>query len=1017
MQLNLPPEVFSEIKHHKWVNPCLRVVPMGWSWAMWFAQRVLEQQVLEATTLDADRLLADHEPVPDISCGTPVVLAYADNLNVAGIDREKVQHVKDLTVARLRSKGFSVHEEVDATTDVISLGYRVFGKAGIVCGSERKIRLIRQTAAWLETRPQVRGKDIEVFLGHLIQIMLLHRGFLSILRNLYDFSRECYGTRTRLWPSAAKEAKWIKSLLPLCYADLRLVWDTEVTASDASLSGYAVAATSWAEQDVVTVGSQSERCRYKIRQPYIPPRERALRQTAASVLEDVSTVKPIGDDYLEDTFELNTNFQEVPYPLLRPENWGLCFASRFTVQERIGVLEARASVAAIRHKMRAIGKFRKRHLNLEDNLGLVLGEDKGRAKSFPLLLACRRHLAIAVATASRISHRWHPSEFNNADEGSRLWEPPEVTGRPRHAASLVKGPGRPAAYSSQLCRSEAGPRPEPEDAIHDQAIGILGRRAFCSASTGGADLLGGGLSEGRDVDGLHGAGELLPELGGRQQRVTGELHRSRHGHGQLHELPLLRGRRAESGTKALRSLEGRLPCLRGEGLPQASEGPSCIEGVGESNASQNPDAASLHHHGADHGLLVVPRGARGRSSRVPHVHRLPSAIGGTGNAGRMPGAAGASDVHHLGHQPSRGRVPGQEQGRRHERKHTSGQSRDAGPWRCVGRASKQRPFGETLQDAVSRTCPEISSSSGGTGLGASVRALSVAARRAQSRQALQDEIVGGSKTKGALGLGYQRAAVRGSCQASAGGSVSNGGPAPPGDKGCRCHGLSHQVGWHNAGAPPGLTACNRKQLLQLFDPTRGDGISWQELGGSCAWAPCRSAGDVEVALEAISRGEFGAVTGWMPSAKQLREDTGAAREIAATVGQRRAHIVGMLLAVAQACHQARVPLCVIAPRNSHCFLHPCWHLVCRYLPYSSAPHMCQYGAQSRSPLVVLSSIPLPASLGKRCLCYHGRCNRSGKRHLCGAHALVGMTRGFQDLFISNLWMWTRGSTVTASGYG
>ena len=29
MQLNLPPEVFSEIKHHKWVNPCLRVVPMG----------------------------------------------------------------------------------------------------------------------------------------------------------------------------------------------------------------------------------------------------------------------------------------------------------------------------------------------------------------------------------------------------------------------------------------------------------------------------------------------------------------------------------------------------------------------------------------------------------------------------------------------------------------------------------------------------------------------------------------------------------------------------------------------------------------------------------------------------------------------------------------------------------------------------------------------------------------------------------------------------------------------------
>ena len=67
-----------------WVWPRLRVVPMGWSWAMYWSQRIHQHICLEATGLGVDRLLVDGAAAPDLSCGEVALLPYADNLNVAG---------------------------------------------------------------------------------------------------------------------------------------------------------------------------------------------------------------------------------------------------------------------------------------------------------------------------------------------------------------------------------------------------------------------------------------------------------------------------------------------------------------------------------------------------------------------------------------------------------------------------------------------------------------------------------------------------------------------------------------------------------------------------------------------------------------------------------------------------------------------------------------------------------------------------------------------------------------------
>eukprot|EP00959_Pyramimonas_sp_CCMP1952_P409669 8585644-Pyramimonas_sp.AAC.1 len=60
----------------------MAVVPMGWSWAMWVAQRVVYHQSVCSRAVPVDRILSDERPAPDMSDGWPALLAYADNINV-----------------------------------------------------------------------------------------------------------------------------------------------------------------------------------------------------------------------------------------------------------------------------------------------------------------------------------------------------------------------------------------------------------------------------------------------------------------------------------------------------------------------------------------------------------------------------------------------------------------------------------------------------------------------------------------------------------------------------------------------------------------------------------------------------------------------------------------------------------------------------------------------------------------------------------------------------------------------
>ena len=90
------------------------------------------------------------------------------------------------------------------------------------------------------------------------------------------------------------------------------------------------------------------------------------------------------------------------------------------------VLEARASLFAVKHALRRHDGFHRRHLVLSDSISAICALDRGRGKSFGLRRVIQQVGALLLGSGSSCCFRWIPSEWNAADglsRGSRFASP------------------------------------------------------------------------------------------------------------------------------------------------------------------------------------------------------------------------------------------------------------------------------------------------------------------------------------------------------------------------------------------------------------------------------------------------------------------------------------------------------------------------------------------------------------------------------------------------------------------
>lgn len=417
--LGVPSELQPSVTSEGLTWPMGKVVPMGWNWAMWIAQRVHQEISLQASGLDMSRVLVEGRPCPDLSTGEPILIPYADNLNVAGTSMERVQSVKDTVVARLRNLGFRVHEELDAQPLAQSLGFLVDGKTGVITPVPERLSKVCKVFSWMARRPRVSGKSVERLVGHAVHLCLLRRELLSIFRHLYDFIYANYNRRVKLWRGAAQEARWASVLLQLCSVDVKRGWSSDITASDASLSGIAVSRRPLSESEQIRHGRVVESWRYKS-STFVKPREHALDRP--DPFSDPNTVKPIRPPEKIDPFMLNDEFPEIEAELMKSDQWHDVFSVRMAYPEHITLLEGRGIVAALRHKLRSSSECGLHHMHLNDNMSAVLLCSKGRSGSYGMLRVSRRIAALCLACDVVLHCRWIPSELNVSDRASRQWE-------------------------------------------------------------------------------------------------------------------------------------------------------------------------------------------------------------------------------------------------------------------------------------------------------------------------------------------------------------------------------------------------------------------------------------------------------------------------------------------------------------------------------------------------------------------------------------------------------------------
>ena len=423
------------------VLPFLTVLPMGWSWALHLCQSVI-MNAIQASGFSDCNIVGDKRPSVRLHTTSHIAAAgYVDNFAVIGSSPELVNQGLQRISSILRSRGLTVHEEEAAQSEADFVGLHFSGNKGYLSLKSSRICKLKCAIDELLSQQFCSGRALQVVVGHITWAMMCRREGLSILHSTYSFIHHNPQSVARLWPSVRKELAWVASLLPLFRMKLNCGWSDDVTASDSSPFGIGVCSRKLDVNTVKDLGGCSERWRFKFedamlaRKHAISSAERDHQKLhGIESINDEQSIYPVGP------FISQQGFNEVPAHVMKRSDWAVVHSRPWKFQGNILNTEARGLVWSVEHLLRANRCISKRLLCFSDNLPLVLGTCKGRARSHHLFKPLRQIAALSLATGSKISVRWVISELNVADAPSRAISAWQAKGLEKWWEDFIKEP-------------------------------------------------------------------------------------------------------------------------------------------------------------------------------------------------------------------------------------------------------------------------------------------------------------------------------------------------------------------------------------------------------------------------------------------------------------------------------------------------------------------------------------------------------------------------------------------------
>ena len=416
-----------ELSEDSLIYPSPGSLCMGFTWSLYFAQRINESLMGSVRTLGSSRLSSDRGEAMQFDLrekrhsGTHHYV-YVDNLGILSSDVHTVEEGMTEVQGVFEGKGLELHPG-EVHTAVRALGCDLRGDLKASRITPERYHKLRQAIEGVLRRKKVSGRILEVIVGHATFAGLTNRILLSIFNTVYKYIHTHYEYPSTLWRTVREELWVFRSLMIYLHSDWTRPWNTYVTASDASLTGFGIVSSVWSVDEVSEVGRCQERCRFK-RLGSHSARDSALAN--AGFIRDKATLEwragfMEADEYLaQHGWVLNSGFSEVPAYLLHKDRWTPRLWGKWSYQAGILELEARALVKSLRRIAMSVFGHDVRQLCLTDNMSVCLAFDRSRARNYPLLRQIRIFGAYCLARNIVCTIRWVPSELNNADEPSRI---------------------------------------------------------------------------------------------------------------------------------------------------------------------------------------------------------------------------------------------------------------------------------------------------------------------------------------------------------------------------------------------------------------------------------------------------------------------------------------------------------------------------------------------------------------------------------------------------------------------
>ena len=460
---------FHPVRADTVLYPVIGVMPMGWTWALFFANETVAHLVRQSNP-DASCSLEMREklPVPQLWEARSITSTYVDNVAIVGAQKDHVEARASKIAETFANHGIPI---VWTYKEPV----RCLETVGCTIDFQRKVLKNRPHRLWrvhlsgmeLARRSKVRGETVRVWLGHATALMRLAPHLLSIFDKVYRFVNVSVGKRVPLWPAVRAEIVTASHLIWLCRVDLGASFIRQLDMGDSADKGYAMM-TRTASPDSIR-----QACRVKERWRYLPMPE-SLKEIVAgadsvsgsSAIRDFATLETalekvvpswsvsgvgLGTEYgrwlqealaegswlrtsplmsqyrarraKRDDVEIPALVAPLNSDLVEPSSFRLLWAKRWRYpDEHIGIKEARVALSSLKRTARVFSLCGLRKLTISDNLPVVLAFEKGRSSRPGLNRLCRIAGALQAGTGIRWRLRHIETKRNAADAPSRWFE-------------------------------------------------------------------------------------------------------------------------------------------------------------------------------------------------------------------------------------------------------------------------------------------------------------------------------------------------------------------------------------------------------------------------------------------------------------------------------------------------------------------------------------------------------------------------------------------------------------------